>query len=141
VLFFYVYFCTRVKRFLVSILAILYMATASGAVVHIHYCMGVLVGADLDLKDEHTCGKCGMAKKMRGGCCKDEYKVLKTDQSSQAAKVIFTVSPAPGITPKSTFYLIESPIYERAHTINFANAPPPLWRSCPIYIQFRNFRI
>ncbi|MDR3679507.1 MAG: hypothetical protein P4L41_06035 [Flavipsychrobacter sp.] len=117
------------------------MATASGAVVHIHYCMGKLVGANLDLKDEHTCGKCGMTKKMRGGCCKDEYKVFKTDQSSHTAKVVYTSSPALGIIPKCTWYAIDSVVYNRELTVNFANAPPPLWRSCPIYIQFRNFRI
>jgi hypothetical protein len=133
------------KRFLVSILAVLYMVTASGATVHLHYCMGKFVDASFvgDNDEEHECSSCGMTKKQKKGCCKDEHKVIKTDPSQQTVKASFHVTDLLYIPQDQCFY---SP-YQATHdirnneTLVACHAPPSHWRSCPIYIQVRNFRI
>ena len=132
------------KRFVVSILAVLYLATASGATVHLHYCMGMLVGASLRTDEDHLCSRCGMKKKSNNGCCKDVHKVIKTDQEHmQAAKVLFdqpthTVAEIPPVP----FYYYSVPQHVgNAISSVYSHAPPFLWRSCPIYLQVRNIRI
>lgn len=130
------------KRFFVSILAVLYLASASGATVHLHYCMGHLIGTTLDLNDEHNCNKCGMTKKSGKGCCKDEYKIIKTDQSQQTAKIVF--HPIPVILSGPVISYPETTgtaLYQAENKMALGHAPPFKWRGCPIYIQVRNFRI
>src|SRR5437868_537361 len=88
------------KRILVTILSILYMASAMGATVHLHYCMGEFMDASLMHRDEHKCGKCGMLKTEKdNGCCKDEHKTLKTAEH-HAAKLAFHLATAdPAVVP------------------------------------------
>lgn len=62
------------KKFLVTILAIIYLAASAGATVHLHYCMGKLVDSSLVQNENRTCGNCGMEKSgsTDNDCCKDE---------------------------------------------------------------------
>jgi hypothetical protein len=131
------------RRFLVTILSVLYMAGAISATVHIHYCMNRFMSASLIDKDADRCDKCGMKKDARkNGCCKDEHKTFKTG-IHQFAKASFDVSHQHVIIPyqysynahQSAFYtpLIATSVH--------AHAPPACWRTCPIYIQVQNFRI
>jgi hypothetical protein len=130
------------KRILVTILSILYMASATGATVHIHYCMGKFMGVSLIHKDGDRCGKCGMKKAgQKMGCCKDEHKTFKTGDH-QLAKASFDFSHQ--ITPVhlTAYSFYPKPVY--ASCVNKtaqANAPPSYWRTCRIYIQVQNFRI
>jgi hypothetical protein len=130
------------KRFFVSILAVLYLASASGATVHLHYCMGHLIGTTLGSGDEHNCNKCGMTKKSGKGCCKDEYKIVKTDQSHQTAKIVFQpiqhILSAPVISFPETR---ATALYHAENKMALGHAPPFKWRGCAIYIQVRDFRI
>ncbi len=132
------------KRFLVSILAVLYLATASVATVHLHYCMGHLITASLldDSKDEHDCSKCGMSKKSNNGCCKDEHKVLKANQEHQVSKLtVETIKPfiSQVLLPTAIYKVA---IYKQTVRVRLlAYTPTDRWRHCPIYIQVQNFRI
>jgi hypothetical protein len=131
------------KRLLVTILSILYMASATGATVHIHYCMGKLMSAGFVSKDDDRCKRCGMKKAtQKKGCCKDEHKTYKTTDH-QLAKASFDFS-------HHQFSLIHIPDYSvycshvfTAYTnkIVLAHAPPSYWRTYPIYLEVRNFRI
>jgi hypothetical protein len=88
------------KRILVTILAILYMASAMGATVHLHFCMGEFMGASLVHKDQHRCGKCGMLKTERDkGCCKDEHKTMKTAEHHAIKPVFDLPSAEPALLP------------------------------------------
>jgi hypothetical protein len=133
------------KRFLVSILAVLYLATASGATVHLHYCMGKFVNASFvgEHGEDHECSKCGMTTKQKKGCCKDEHKVIKTDPSQQTVKVSFHLSDGFYFIPASCFHSCNQAVSDTRNneTLIACHAPPSQWRSCPIYIQVRNFRI
>ena len=59
------------KKVFVAILAIVYLAVASGVAVNVHYCMGKVASVDLI----HSSEKCGM--KTNGGCCRDEPRLIK----------------------------------------------------------------
>lgn len=77
------------RKLLILIVAFLYLASASGATVHLHYCMGQLVEAGLWHGKQKTCKKCGMEKKAQKakGCCKDEQKWVKLDEDQKLNKL------------------------------------------------------
>ena len=87
------------KRILVSILAVFYLASSVGATVHLHYCMDEFIAWSLLKSDGDKCDKCGMAEK--GGCCKDENKFVKNttdqkvaDSAIQLMKIAAVARPA-----------------------------------------------
>ena len=71
------------KKILVSILAVFYLASSVGATVHLHYCMDKFIDWSL-LKGGDKCDKCGMEK--NGGCCKDENKFVKNNVDQKVAE-------------------------------------------------------
>ena len=131
------------KRVFIIILSFLYMASVSGATVHMHYCMGKFMSASFTHEEEKVCGKCGMKKSaQKKGCCKDEHKTFKTTDH-QLAKATFdfkaTSAPVFFIT---RFHAYLKPLYNNRVTCSTkAHSPPSLWRPCPIYIEVHNFRI
>lgn len=132
------------KRFLVTILSVLYMASAMGATVHLHYCMGEYMGASLIHEEEHHCAKCGMTKTSDdNGCCKDEHKTFKTSEHQSAKAAFDQIVPAAIPQLPVSYYCYSQrlafvPVSKVALT---AHAPPSLWRVNPIYLTVRNFRI
>lgn len=133
------------KRFIVSILAILYLATASGATVHLHYCMGKLMGISLSgHNDDHKCSRCGMTKKSGKGCCKDENKVIKaTHEHIQATQLLCNESTPLAIAIPTQYYHYTSPRWTQPikNTINTHAPPISSHGAYPIYLRFRNIRI
>ncbi len=131
------------KRFLVTIIAVLYMASAMGATVHLHYCMGELVGAGFVHKERHKCPKCGMITTTgENGCCKDEHKTLKTSEH-QLAKNTQEVKSLPAVLPV-VFAGGYAPAFKtdnQERKISLFYSPPLNWRHWPIYILNCNFRI
>ena len=129
------------KKFLVTILAIVYLTASSGATINMHYCIGKLMTWDLSPKKNATCGTCGMGKTGHKGCCKDEQKIVQIDKDQKIAESTFrflTLSPEiitvayynlP--TVYSSSVIIENPV---------ANAPPGL-NTVPIFLLNCNFRI
>ncbi|MCF6404630.1 hypothetical protein L3C95_17165 [Chitinophaga filiformis] len=76
------------KKFLVLILAILYVGSSTGATFHLHYCMGKLVKVQLWHEDAKRCSNCGMNKKKQCArkCCRDEHKTVKLEKDQKAAE-------------------------------------------------------
>ena len=70
------------KKFLIAILAIVYLTVSSGVAMTIHYCKGKISSVDL-LTHSDKCGKCGMKNKDKNGCCKDEFKIVKLNDSQK----------------------------------------------------------
>jgi hypothetical protein len=119
------------------------MASATGATVHIHYCMGKFMSASLHHSDEGICGRCGMKKAaQKKGCCKDEQTTIKASDH-QLSKASFDFSHTlyfTGHILHGAFY--QYPPYSRIEeSISCANSPPMCWRTCPIYLKVQNFRI
>jgi hypothetical protein len=68
------------KKFLVTILAIVYLSTSTGATTHFHYCMDKLVNWDFGQAKKDKCDKYGTNKPancQKYGCCSDEYMAFK----------------------------------------------------------------
>jgi hypothetical protein len=123
------YFCT-VKKWLVSIIALLYLVSASGVIVDIHYCMG-----DLEAATEHTgdnCGACGKDKK--------ESKWLKLKDAHQHVKLPKQIkqfsadAQLPRLVVNDT-WIAAGQVY----SLQYFNSP--LLQENDIYLQNRVLRI
>jgi len=131
------------KKILISILAVFYLVTSTGATIHLHYCMGKLVGIDLKHKPSERCGKCGMVIKhhsKKHGCCKDEFKQIKNDKD-QNISVVEMDFFHPVMIPSSNFQSELFSIIGSSVTTTYpvSNAPP--LNSGSIYIRNCVFRI
>jgi len=99
------------KKFIVAILAILYLGTTTGATVHMHYCMGTLAGWSLIHQENKKCGKCGMDKSgdEPNGCCNDEQQFLKNDKD-QKTTTPFQLFPLTDIALPISFIDLTVPL-------------------------------
>ena len=68
------------KKVLLSILTVIYMAATCGIAMEVHYCMGKQAGVEFYGSKTDKCGKCGMTEK-KDGCCKDEHQFYKLSDS------------------------------------------------------------
>lgn len=130
------------KRILVTILSILYMASAMGATVEIHYCMGKMMGANFVHKQDDKCRKCGMHKSKTNGCCKDEHKTFKTSDHHQI-KGSIDIAQVEAIAPPVLIYHYPAPDFYVASAVYAArpHAPPDLYSGCALFLQIRNIRV
>lgn len=78
------------KRFILSILSIIYLTAATGASLNLHYCMGELAGWNFARHVEKVCGKCGMEKngEKENACCKDEFKHIRLEDDQKSSNTI-----------------------------------------------------
>lgn len=123
------------KKFLVTILAFIYLITTVGATVHLHYCMDKLVAWCFvnEGSNKKVCPYCGMTKsatdkhceKENQGCCKDEQKIVKleNDQKVSDAAFQFTQISSDAISHSLTDYSFE---YAFSLTEKFAVTHAPL---------------
>ena len=129
------------QRLIVTILAIFYMGTSTGATIHLHYCMAKMAGMRLWHPDTGKCGNCGMknctarAKK----CCKDVHKMVKLEnghhKSSESGVWFF---PVVTIMPVSFIEYSKVSIPSAAWEFPVSHAPP---RKLPIHILHCTYRI
>ncbi len=61
------------------------MTVSSGIAMEIHYCMGESAGIDFYKSSDDQCGRCGMKEQNKEGCCSDEHKFIKLEDSHQKA--------------------------------------------------------
>lgn len=131
------------KKFVVAILAMLYLGTSISATIHLHYCMGKLVDWGLWHNDSSKCGTCGMEKGHKttdDGCCKDEYKYVKntTDQKTtnytiQTLQVLVTATPS--------FYNNEADHFFKTLQDYATSHAPPIKSGVEILLRNCVFRI
>ena len=62
------------RRFIIILTAILYLAMSTGMVLSAHYCMGDLADVSLGHDTAEKCADCGMDN---NGCCHDDVKVFR----------------------------------------------------------------
>lgn len=129
------------KKTVVAIFAVFYLAISSGFTVHMHYCMDKLAGWGLFHLDKDKCGVCGMHKGDTKGCCKDEHKSVRfvkdqktTDNSSLKVQPVFLVLSAAVVSVCNDIHL--QPVHR-----NLYNLSPPHLRSVPVFVRNCNFRI
>jgi hypothetical protein len=129
------------KKFFIAILAFLYIGTSTGAVVHLHYCMGELAYWGLGYNQTKVCGECGMDEKDATGCCKDEHTFIKNDDDQKIAENFFHFAD-------STLVAINAHEADLSLTLvfslpgkNFSDNSPPRWNSVAVYLFKRTFLI
>ena len=127
------------KKILVSILAVFYLASTVGATVHLHYCMDKFIDWSLLKVDGSKCDKCGMEKD--GGCCKDENKFVKNNVDQKVAESsIQLIQMTAGATPTAFIYPSEQYFSSLIQEYSISNAPPRS-NGVGIYILNSVFRI
>ena len=115
------------KKFLVAILAILYMGTSIGATIQLHYCMGRFVEWKLRHNNNSLCSRCGMERKSGSarGCCRDEYKHIKIDNDQKRSENYVQLNETVAeIRPTGSDHSILFSLV--AGSFAQINSPPPL---------------
>ena len=126
------------KKFVVSVLLLVYILTASGASISLHYCMGKFSGWDIDKNTTSRCSNCGMQKADKKGCCNDVYAhfQLKKDQLASSIYFISFKSTQYSNRQHTIFYAITFLTYpDASYSIN----SPPL--KIPLYKLHRVLRV
>ena len=128
------------KRFLASILLLIYFCVSTGFVVSMHYCMNKFDSVQVGAADSEKCGKCGMHTEDSDGCCRDEVKVVKLQQDSQLAKLLMpSFSMAPVQLTLSQHLVLPFQNFVQAQIIEYPD--PPLRSGQPVYLSNCVFRI
>lgn len=126
-----------------TIIAFLYICTASGVNIHMHYCMGEMADWGLGNNKSKTCGKCGMEKSEEkdNGCCKDEHKFVKntTDQKIVESSFQFAAFAGGAIVPDHP-ELLSIRLSSLTEENPRSNAPPRS-SDVAVYILKRTFLI
>ncbi len=130
------------KKLIIAILAILYIGTASGATVQMHYCMGKLVNWSIGHDDAKTCDNCGMEKDGSGknGCCKDEQKQIKLEKDQKVAEAFQLMQLTATAVPVSSIVYTLPHVASATEEHPRSNAPP-LTDATSLYIRNCTFRI
>jgi hypothetical protein len=125
------------KKITVAILAIIYLTVSSGVAMTIHYCMGKVASVDL-MHPADKCGKCGM--KTTGGCCKDEFKIVKLNDSHKLiSNDINIFSPVAVIDNSKSIFDIN--VFSSRIKSNNKNHSPPESHGTSLNILYCVFRI
>ena len=132
----------KMKKLLITVLAVFYLGTSSGATVHFHYCMGELIEwglSDDSSEGENDCSNCGMKKGVYENCCKDQKQELKIKDSQKAPLSIFQAkifAMEPVIYP--ILQVKALPPFSEHYSFN--NSVPRTGKT-PVFIRNCNFRI
>jgi len=137
------------KKFLATILALVYLSTSMGATVHLHYCMGELFSWSLIDNDSKTCGQCGMPKNSMGGhcmslkdgCCKDKDAHIQLDKDQKTTEAAYKFLTSSFIVLPATMRALPD-FYVGSYAVDYptTNAPPDPGK-VPVFIRNCTFRI
>ena len=124
------------KQFFTTILAILYLASSSGAPITVHYCMGEEVSKGLGT--EETCGKCGMKNKK--GCCEDKVQLIKIQDTHFLHAYDFVFAPFPAVLQTSFTDICPAVVFVKT-TGTIQNNSPPGFSGVSLFIRNCVFRL
>lgn len=136
------YLCSRMKKAVIAITALLYFAVTSGMVINLHYCMDRFTSADIGYSmNQRLCNKCGMDKSSSNGCCHDETRLVKLQDDQNKALVLsfdFSNFQAPATIPASYIQgFLPAPInVKEVHLYK-----PPLRNMQQTYLQISVLRV
>jgi len=126
------------KKFIVAIMAFVYLGVSTGIAMNVHYCMGKISSVGL-LPGKNTCGKCGM-KKGNGGCCKDELKIVKLSDAHKLISNELNLTQPVAVLPGHFSEFDDNLVFS---AINFSinNNSPPEHTGISLNILHGVFRI
>lgn len=130
------------KKLVVAILAVLYLGVSSGATVHLHYCMGKLLGVSFTDNDSNKCGKCGMKKTAspKKSCCKDEHKLVKLGKDHTASAFIELLQAPLLLQPVHQYETAIAAVGEQPVLFPSPHSPP-YPGDVPLFVRNCVFRI
>ena len=126
------------KKILVSIFAVFYLASSVGATVHLHYCMDKFINWSL-LKGGEKCNKCGMEKD--GSCCKDENKFVKNNIDQKLAESSIQLIQMAAVAMPAAFVCTSDHYFTSIIQENLLSLAPPRNSGVGIYILNSVFRL
>jgi hypothetical protein len=129
------------KKFLTALLAFLYIGTSTGAVVHLHYCMGELADWGLGYNQTKVCGECGMDEKDATGCCKDEHTYIKSDDDQKKAENFFHFAGSSSVAIIAHEAHLSLTIVSSLPEENPSDNSPPRLNGIAVYLFKRTFLI
>jgi hypothetical protein len=110
------------KKVILSLLTVVYMVSASGLPMQIHYCMGEKVGFEFYHGVNEKCAKCGMQEKK--GCCSDEQRFFKLSLDHKMAGSVECPSPAFKLLASSNL-IIPDLSFQNITIPKYSSASPP----------------
>ena len=129
------------KKIIVSIVLLCYLAVSSGGVVNFHYCMNRLASTELFASESKQCGKCGMHTEDSNGCCRDEVKIVKMEDDQKLTAAFTYVLPFLDALVQTPSQFIATSFYNIPGSRHFLNHSPPLLSTQDTYLQNGVFRI
>jgi len=125
------------KKLIVAIVAFVFIATSTGAVLHMHYCMGELADWSLGYNESKTCSKCGMEESSEKdkGCCKDEVKFIKNNADQKTAETGFQMIQVLAIALPVSIIEIPSSDFPSLTEVNPIDYAPPRSGCVAVYIR------
>jgi hypothetical protein len=125
------------KKAFTLLLLLIYFTVSTGFVISMHYCMDRFNSLELGASGNKKCDKCGMNK--GEGCCHDEVKVIKLDQSHiTSAPLYFQYQEPVALYIYTDYFLLP---FENAVTkIEKVQHSPPLYNP-DLLVQNSVFRI
>ncbi|MBS0425003.1 MAG: hypothetical protein JST09_18895 [Bacteroidetes bacterium] len=140
------------KKFLVTILALVYLTTSIGATVHFHFCMDKLVawGLGSGKSKSKACPYCGMVKtsadkhcgKQSKGCCHDEHKQVKVEKDQKVVDAGFKLERPLLVIADHTLPGELSSIAVFSPSIEYPlTHAPPRTDKAPLFVRNCVFRI
>lgn len=128
------------KKFLLSVLCLVFFVVNTGFVVNLHFCMNKLHSWEIGSQTSEKCDTCGMPTAGKNGCCHDEVKVVKLQQDVVQAHSSTTLPSLPFIVAFTSTYL-HMPVMETENRPVLQAHSPPLINAPKIYIEHCVFRI
>ncbi|GAA4461207.1 hypothetical protein GCM10023093_05450 [Nemorincola caseinilytica] len=130
------------KRFVTSLLMVLYMAAAVGFSCSFHYCGGEYEGVHFTADVEKNC--CGESEDTDGCCHTTVVSAKYKDDHAPSAFKVLLAKDAPALIPAAIRYLRHTgrTFTATAATGHFYKGPaPPLLQGIPLYLFIRVLRL
>ncbi|MDZ4793961.1 MAG: hypothetical protein SGI83_06755 [Bacteroidota bacterium] len=126
------------KNLLVAILAIVYITTSTGVIVHVHYCIGDISDWGIGGKNNNSCSKCGMIKidDKGKGSCEDKVKLIKNNADQKNAKSVIQMGNLIAVEMQASYIKIPPINFSFVIEENPISHSPP--RSVGVAVYIRN---
>ena len=128
------------KKLIACILAVVYLSASSGMVVNVQYCMDKVASVQVNgFGNENIC--CTDGGKT-AGCCSDELKVVKLQESHNAAVASYSMENPAQLLGVPLSFINSSPlVLADEKRVQMADSSPPLASASSIHIRNCVFRI
>ncbi len=130
------------KKLFITILAIVYLGTSSGVVLHMHYCMGKLAELGFSAQSNKICSSCGMVQSTKKkGCCKDESSFVKNTSDQKLNTNGFQFPQQWAIESSHQMMELPTPLMHEVAVLIPASHAPPDTGGPAVYIRVCSFLI